>query len=138
MDRLGPPLDTPTLLPTDLALLEVGELPEMMDCVKVADLHEPSTHALHDLASGLEAPTPVCLPLEQVAWVQCVRSELKETTELAWRGRRPEGKLLHERRVFRLDQAPKLAVEGGIFWMFRDGVHGGMVALVALVFPDVD
>lgn len=138
MDGLRPALDAPALLATDLAFLQICKLPEVVYRVKVANLHEPGTHAFHDLTSGLEAPTPMCLPLEQITWVQRVRAELKEAAELAGRGGRPEGEFLHQGRVFRLDQAAQLAVEGGVFGVLGDRVQGGMVALVTLVLPNVN
>ena len=69
VDGLSPAFLLPTQLAADLALLEVGELPEMVDGVEVADLDKPGTNALHDLAAGLEAAPPVGLPLKQVTRV---------------------------------------------------------------------
>lgn len=42
MDRLAPAWDAPALLATSAALFEVSELPEVVDFVECADLHEPS------------------------------------------------------------------------------------------------
>lgn len=96
MDGIAPALNLPALLTASASLLEVGELPQMVDGVEVADLDEPSTDTLHDLSSGLETTAPVSLPLEQVAGVKSVRSELKDTSELSGWGRGPEGELLHQ------------------------------------------
>lgn len=70
--RLGPTRYAPAVLAADLPLLEVGKLPEVVHRVQIANLHKPSTNALHHLAAGLQAPTPVCLPLEQVSRVERV------------------------------------------------------------------
>lgn len=50
----------------------------------------------------------------------------------------PEGKFLHEGGFFGCDERFESLVEGGEVRMVGDGVEGGVVAAVALVFPDVD
>lgn len=77
MDCLGPPFDAPRLLTANLALFQVGILPQVVYCVEVTDLDEPCAHAFHHLPTRIEAPTPVGLPFQKVARVQRVRSELK-------------------------------------------------------------
>lgn len=72
MDSLAPALDTPALLAANLSLLEVGKLPQVVNGVEVSYLHEPSADTLHDLASRLEAASPVGLPLKEVAGVESV------------------------------------------------------------------
>lgn len=138
MYSLSPSLNTPRLLTADLALLQVGELPEVVDSVQVANLHKPRTNAFHHLATGGKSPTPVGLPLQQVARVQGVRPELEQTTKTAGWGGWPERELLHEGGLLALDQAFELAIEISELGVFRDVVKGGMVAFVALVFPDMD
>ena len=64
VNGLGPALLLPAKLTADLALLEVGELPKMVDGVEVADLDEPGANTLHDLTAGLEPTPPVRLPFE--------------------------------------------------------------------------
>lgn len=136
--RVGPALYAPALLTANLALLEVGKLPQVVHRVEVANLHKPRAHALHDLAPRLEPAPPVRLPLEQVAGVQRVRAQLKEAAEVA-RGRGgPEAELLHQRAVLVADERAQLLVELGVLGVVRDGVERGVVALVALVLPDVD
>ena len=138
MHRIGPALDAPALLAANLALLEVGKLPQVVYRIEVTDLDEPGADALHDLPSGLETPAPVRLPLEEVSRVQRVRAELEQTAELAGRRGGPEAELLHQRAVLPADQAPKLAIKLGELGVLCDGVERGVVALVALVFPDMD
>lgn len=96
MDRIRPAGYAPRILTTDLPLLQVGKLPEVVDRVKVADLHEPSPNALHHLAPSLQAPAPVGLPLEQIARAKCVGPELEDTAKVSGRCRGPEAKLLHQ------------------------------------------
>jgi len=67
--RLAPPLDAPALLTADLALLQVGKLPQVVHRVQLADLYEPSAYALHDLPAGFQTAPPMCLPLKQVSRV---------------------------------------------------------------------
>ena len=136
--RIGPSLNFPTLLAPDLALLEIGKLPEMVHRVEVANLHKPSSDTLHHLATSLEAASPVSLPLKEIARAERVRAQLKEATKLAgWRSW-PERKLLHERAVFAADKRSKLLLEGRVFGVLRDAVQRCVVALVPLIFPDMD
>lgn len=53
MNRISPAFNTPGLFTTNLAFLQVGELPEMVHRVEIANLHKPSTDAFHDLATSL-------------------------------------------------------------------------------------
>ena len=138
MYRVSPAFYAPALLTADLALLKVGKLPQVVHRVKVPNLHEPGTHTFHHLTTSLEPAPPVRLPLEQVAGVQRVRAQLKEATEAARRGGWPEAELLHQGAMFVADQGAQLLVEVGVLGVIGDGVQGGVVALVALVFPDVD
>lgn len=64
---LAPAFYAPALFATDLAFLQVGELPQMVYCVQITNLDKPSTHTLHDFPPGLQATSPMCLPLEQIA-----------------------------------------------------------------------
>lgn len=138
MNGFAPSLDAPALLTANLALLEVGKLPKVVHGVEVADLHEPGTYALHDFATGLEASPPVGLPLEEVARMECIRPELKDTAELSGRSGRPEGEFLHERSVLILDQAAELLIKFGVFGVRGNQVPRLVVSLVSLVLPDVD
>lgn len=108
-----------------------------MDGVELADLHEPGAHALHDLAAGLEALAPVRLPFQQVARVQRVRAELEEPAELPRRRGRPEAELLHERDVFGRNERFERQLEGRVVGMSRDSMQGIVVAVIALILPDV-
>lgn len=72
MYGVRPAGDAPARLTASFPLLKVGELPQVMHRVQGAHLDEPRTHTLHDLAANLEAPTPVCLPLEQLTRVEFI------------------------------------------------------------------
>lgn len=123
MHCVSPALDAPALFSADLALLQVRKLPEVVHRVQLANLHEPGPDSLHDFSAGLEAPPPVCLPFEQVARVQSVRTKLEQAAQLAWRSGWPEGKLLHERGALSIDKALELCVELGEFGVVLDGVQ---------------
>lgn len=138
MNSLSPSGYTPAILPANLSLFQVGELPQMVDGVQVAHLYEPGTHTLHNFSASLEAPTPMCLPLEQISGLKLVRPQLKETTQLSRRRGRPEAEFLHQRRLLFVDQGPELAVEVRKFGVLRDGIQGAMVTFVTLVLPDMD
>ena len=77
-------------------------------------------------------------PFEEIAWVEGVGAEFEEAAELAGWGGGPEGEFLHEGGVFGGDELFELVVEGDEVWVGGDAVEGGVVALVALVFPYVD
>ena len=64
MNSVTPSLNAPRKLSSRFSLLEVCKLPKMVDCVQVANLHEPSSDALHHLTSCLQPFSPVGLPLE--------------------------------------------------------------------------
>lgn len=85
----------------------------MVNGVKVANLDEPGTDSLHHFLSCAQSRAPVCLPFEQVTRVKRVGAQLEDTTELTWCCGRPEGELLHERNLLRVDQALQLMVELG-------------------------
>lgn len=138
MHRLRPARYAPAILAACAPLLQVGELPQVVHSIEVADLHEPRAHALHHLPAGLQPPTPVCLPLEEVSGVQCVRSQFEKAAQLAGRGGGPETEFLHQGRLLLFDQRSELAVEFGVLGVLRDGVQGTVVAGVTLVLPDVD
>lgn len=74
-----------------------------------------SSNTFHNLLPRLQALTPVVLPLEQIARMQCVSPQLKHASELSRRGGRPEAELLHEAGALRLDELLELAVELGKF-----------------------
>lgn len=137
MHCFGPALLAPALLAADLALLEISKLPEVVHRVEIANLHKPGSHTFHHLAPGLESAPPVRLPLEKVTGVERVGAQLKDAAELSGRGRWPERELLHERGLFAANQAAELLFKGWIFRVAGDGVQGGMIALIALIFPDV-
>ena len=103
----------------------------------VPDLHEPRADPFHHFSPRRQPLLPVRLPLEQVAGMQRVRTELKHTTELTRRRRGPETELLHQRSLFAHNQALELRVECGKARVVLNGVETSVVALIALVFPDV-
>ena len=70
--------------------------------------------------------------------MQGVRAEFEEPAELPRRGRWPEGKFLHERRLFVCYEFFEMGVKGGKVGMGGNGMEGGMIAVVALILPDVD
>lgn len=72
MYRVAPALNRPALFSARSSLLQVGKLPEVMDCVELANLDKPGANTLHDLSSSLESPSPVGLPLQQVTGVESV------------------------------------------------------------------
>jgi hypothetical protein len=109
-----------------------------MDGVQISYLHEPGAHTFHDLLSGTETSAPVSLPLQEVARVQGVRTELKDSTKLARSSCGPEGELLHQRCLFRVDQGLELAIKLGEVRVVLDGVQGCVVTFVTLVLPDVN
>lgn len=78
------------------------------------------------------------LPLEQVARVQSVGSQLEDAAKLPRRAGWPEAELLHQRSLLALDQLLQLLVELGELWVVLNAVQGRVVASVALVLPDVD
>lgn len=136
--RFRPAFDTPRLFPANLALLQVGKLPEMMHGVQVTDLDKPCPNAFHNFAASLEATTPVCLPFKQISGVQSVGTKFEKPAQSSGRSGGPEGELLHQRRFLALDQALQLPVECGKLGVAGNIVKGGMVTLVSLIFPDVD
>lgn len=138
VNRLRPPLNAPRLLTADLALLQVGKLPQMVDGVEITNLDEPCTHALHDLPARLEASTPMRFPLKEIAGVEGVRSKLEQSTEATWRGCRPERKLLHKGCLLTLDQGSEFLVKLRELWVARNGIQGLVVSRIALIFPDMD
>ena len=136
--RITPTLHSPAHLPPCLALLQVRKLPQVMDRVDIANLHEPCPDSFHYFASRSQSLAPVRLPLQKISGVQVIGAQLKEATQPAWRGCRPEREFLHERRFFARDEGFERPVKGGKVGMRGNGVEGGVVALVALVLPDVD
>ena len=138
MHRLPPSLHTPAQLPPRLPLLQIRKLPQVMHGIQIANLHEPSSNALHDFPSCFQAFSPVSFPFEEVARVKSVGAEFEEAAELSGRCGGPEGEFLHERGFFGGDEGFKLAVESGEVRVTGDGVEGGVVAVITLVFPDVD
>lgn len=70
--------------------------------------------------------------------MESVGSEFEEATQCTRRCRGPEGEFLHQRRLLRGDEFLKFGVEGGEVGVGGDGVERSVVALIALVFPDVD
>jgi hypothetical protein len=72
VNGVTPALDGPALLTPGAALLQIGELPKVMDRVKVANLDKPGTDTFHDLTAGLQTSSPMSLPLQEVAGVESV------------------------------------------------------------------
>lgn len=71
---ISPTLNTPRLLSPQSSLLQVCELPEVVDCVEISYLHKPGTNSLHDFLSCFQSLSPVSLPFEEVTRVESVRS----------------------------------------------------------------
>lgn len=138
MHGFSPARYAPAVLPAHFTLLQIGKLPQMVDSVQIAHLHEPRADALHDFSSGLEAPTPMRFPLEKVAGLKLIRPQLEEAAQLPRRRSGPEAEFLHQRRLLFVDQRPQLAVKVGEFGVLRNGVQGTMIARIALVLPDMD
>jgi hypothetical protein len=57
---------------------------------------------------------------------------------LAGGGGGPEGEFLHEGGAFAVNEGFEFLVEGGEIGVVVDGVEGIVVAVITLVFPDVD
>lgn len=64
-----------------------------------------------------------------------VGAEFEEPAEGAWGRGGPEGEFLHEGGLFVGYEGFEGGVEGGEVRVVLDGVEGGMVAVVAFVFP---
>ena len=77
-------------------------------------------------------------PFEKVSRMEGVRAELKETTEFPRRCSRPEGEFLHEGRLFVSYQLFEVGIKGRKLRMRGDGVEGCVIAMVSLVFPDMN
>jgi len=77
-------------------------------------------------------------PIKQVARVQGVRAEFEDAAEGAGRGGGPEGEFLHKGCSLCCYERFELVVKIGKFWVRGDRVKGGLIAMVALIFPDVD
>ena len=138
MHRIPPTFHSPTHLPPRLPLLQIRKLPQMMHGVQIAHLHEPGSHPFHHFFSCVQASPPVGFPFEEVAWVEGVGAEFEEAAELARRGGGPEGEFLHEGGLFVGYELLELGIEGGEVGVVSNGVEGGVVAVVALVFPYMD
>ena len=67
-----------------------------------------------------------------------VGAKFEQAAELAGCGGGPEGEFLHQGGVLGRDEGLEMFVECREFWVGCDGVEGGVVALIALVLPDVD
>lgn len=74
-------------------------------------------------------------PFKQVAWVQRVRPEFENTSQLARRRSWPETELLHKGNVLGPDQLLQLPVKLGKLRVVLDPVKRGVIACVALVLP---
>ena len=72
VNRFSPSFLLPTLFSSNFSFLEIRKLPEVVDGVKVSYLNKPRAHALHYLTSGLQAASPVGLPLEEISGMECV------------------------------------------------------------------
>lgn len=138
MHGLSPAWDAPAVLSADLPLLQIGKLPQMVYSVQIANLYKPRTHALHDFSASLEAPAPVRLPLEEIAGLKLVRPQLKKPAQLPRRCSGPEAELLHQGRLFLVNQGTQLAVKFRKIGVLRNCVQRAMVTFVALVLPDMN
>jgi hypothetical protein len=136
--RFTPARDAPALLSAGASFLKVGELPKVMDSVQISNLDEPSAHTFHNLLSGTKTCAPVCLPLQEVARVQGVRTEFEDSTKLAGSSCGPEREFLHQGCLLRVDQGLELAIKLGEVRMVLNGVQRCVVTFVTLVLPDVD
>ena len=106
-----PALHSPAHFSPRFSLLEIGKLPQMMHRVQLANLHEPRPDPFHHLASSFEPSAPVCLPFEQVAGMQGIRTKLEEASKVPRRRCGPEGEFLHQGGIFMSDQALQLLVK---------------------------
>ena len=70
--------------------------------------------------------------------MQGVGAEFEDAAEPAWGRGGPEGEFLHQRCVLGRDEGFEMSVEGREVRVGCYGVEGGVVALVALVLPDVN
>lgn len=70
--------------------------------------------------------------------MKLVRPQLKEPAQFSRRCSGPEAELLHQRRLFLINQGTKFAVKFREIGMLRDCVQRAMIAFVALVLPDVN
>jgi hypothetical protein len=138
MYRITPSLNSPALLSPLLPLLQIGKLPKMMHGIQLPNLDKPSADTFHDFTSCFQALAPVCFPFEEISGMQSIGAELEEAAELArWCGR-PEGEFLHEGDTLGSYEFLEGFVEGGEVGVLGDGVERGVVAVIALVFPDVN
>jgi hypothetical protein len=64
VNRISPALNTPRLLSSQLPLLQIRKLPEMVHRVQVSDLYKPCSNSLHHFSSCLEAFSPMRFPFE--------------------------------------------------------------------------
>lgn len=67
-----------------------------------------------------------------------VGAEFEDAAELARAGGGPEGEFLHERGAFGGYEGFEFLVEGGEVGVVGDAVERVVVAVVALVFPDMN
>ena len=79
----------------------------------------------------------MCFPFEQVTWVQSVGTKFEDAAELAGSGGGPERELLHEGGAFGGYELFKFVVKFGKVGVRGDGVERVVVAVIALIFPDV-
>lgn len=112
VDRFAPAFNTPRFLSSLLPLFQIGELPQMVNCIQLANLDEPGTDALHDFPAGFQTLSPMGFPFEKIARVECIGSQLEQATQLP-RGRcGPERELLHQGNPFGICKSFELFVEG--------------------------
>lgn len=78
------------------------------------------------------------LPIEKISGVESVGAQLKEATELSRGGGGPEREFLHKRGLLLCDQGFEFFVKGRKVRVRGDAVERGVVAIVALIFPNVD
>jgi len=108
-----------------------------MHRVQIPDLHEPCANTLHNLPTCLQAASPVGFPFKEISWVQGVRAEFEDATQLTRGCCGPEGEFLHEGRVLRADQSLEVRIECWEVGVGLDVVQGLVIAFISSVFPDM-
>ena len=137
MDGTVPARLVPALFAGNLPLPQVMELPEVVNTIQRPYLCEPCTDSLHDLTPSGNARTPMRFPFKKISRMKDIRTELKDSTEVARRCGRPERELLHQVGATAFQEFRKLLLE---FLVDRglEAVERAMIAGVSLVLPDVN
>ena len=82
MDGITPTFHTPTLLSPHLPFLQICKLPQVVNCIQIANLHKPCAHSFHNFTPSFETPAPMRFPLQQVSRVECIGAEFEDAAEL--------------------------------------------------------